>query len=137
MTADDRTGYDLREGAAMIAERAMLPDRVLVRAVTFLYEVPHEPGSNSRYDVLAKGSVDRYGHVSLEPSIPWHGEGRRLRELMNERRADMAEALIDAGLAEWRAVGQGDSELYATQEWLRQLAPALSSLPDGWQAWPA
>lgn len=136
------TGYNIREGSAMIAERAalpdlMLPDRVLVNGVTFQFSVPHELGSNSRYDTVALGSIDRHGHVSIDTPKRWDDDEGEWRANEHERWNRAASYLQEAGLAEWRSVGSGDSELYATAALLKLVQPALAALPDGWQTWPS
>lgn len=111
-----------------------LPTRILVNAVTFHVQVPHESGPHSRYDTKATGSVDRHGHVSLD--IP---PSRRAMSnaAIAEHQADVAEALAEAGLVEWHPIGQGDCELYATPALRHHLEDALAMLPDGWFDWTA
>ena len=107
--------------------------RILTTSVHFLYQ---ERNERDTYDVKAKGLVDLHGHVSIIKPTP------HAREAMEDWQArerakceDMREALVDNGLAEWRAIGAGDSELYATPELMRSLEPALSALPAGWRVW--
>ena len=133
----ERTGYNLREGAAMIAERIdqERDERVLVNAVTFLFEDKTPSGT---YRVLAKGSIDKHGHVDLSPASPWtaaDGSITEYKERVRERCAEMADALIDAEMADWRGIGAGDTELYATPRLLELVAPAHKAMPDGWQPW--
>lgn len=108
--------------------------RLLVNTVGFLLQRQHTTG---RYDVVAAGEVDRFGHISLRPAAPWRPATLAEYEARQaERRSEMAEHLIEEGLAAWRSVGSGDTELYATQEFLRRLAPTLAALPEGWRQWP-
>lgn len=107
--------------------------RVLTNRVTFIVDERQESG---RYDVVAMGSVDRYGEISLDTPAP-HGADtvREYRERQDERRADYAEALTENELAERRSTGPGDSELFATAKFRRMLTPALDALPNGWTPW--
>lgn len=108
--------------------------RILSNSVGFTLHRQYDSGT---YGVAAAGEVDRFGHISLRRMTPHMAATLAEYEArQQERHEEMTEALLDAGLAEMRAVGSGDSELYATQELLRRLAPALAALPRGWQRWP-
>jgi hypothetical protein len=99
-------------------------ERILVNSVGFLYQERTDSGT---YKVLAMGDVDSHGHVSVTP--PARTSTRR-RE---QRAVEMQDHLVDNDLAEWRAVGSGDSELYALPKLMEQVGPALAALPRGWQ----
>jgi hypothetical protein len=135
---------DVKGAQALKARIEAAPDndsrpdvRLLVGSVGFLVQRQHETG---RYDVAAAGEIDRFGHISLRRMVPHkldavsdYGE---YEQWVAGRHDTMTEALLDEGLAEWRQVGPGETELYATQDLLRLVAPALSSLPGDWQRWP-
>ena len=132
---------DVKGAQALRARIAAAPDddsrpdhRLLLHSVGFSLQRQHDTG---RYDIAAAGEVDRFGCITLrrmKPHMPATLADYEARQA--ERLDEMAEHLLDEGLAEWRATGDGDTELYATQEFLRRLAPALASLPSGWQQWP-
>lgn len=67
-------------------------------------------------------TVDRHGYVQLDG-----------RSGDSEHRVESIEFLIEEEVAEWRAIGPEDSELFLTDEWMERFAPALRALPEDWQ----
>lgn len=131
------TGYEIREGSRMIAERVE-PERpevrVLVHSVGFYVQRQHETG---RYDSAAAGEIDRFGHITLRRTKPHMATDLAdYEERVAARHDEMTEALLDEGLAEWRQVGPSETELYATQDLLRLVAAPVAALPRDWQRWP-
>lgn len=107
--------------------------RFIVNAVSFLV---HQRTESGTFTIVAMGQVDRHGHVTLSPPRP-HMPGSLAEhdQRQQDRREEYLEALLDNGLAEYRAVGAGDSELYATPAFMARLRASLRALPDGWQVW--
>lgn len=108
--------------------------RLLLSGISFLVQEEHEPGG--RYDVIAKGTIDGHGHISVLKPTPHRAEGMTdYREREQAKCEAMREALVERGFAEWRNIGAGDTELYATEALYALVAPAITALPSGWTAW--
>lgn len=132
---DVKGAQALKDRLEQTADNDSRPDvRVLVGSVGFMVQRQREGGA---YDAAAMGEIDRFGHISLRRTRP-HGVTTLAEhdERQADRQADMTNALLDEGFAEWRDVGSGDTELYATQDLLKLVAPAIAALPRDWQRWP-
>jgi hypothetical protein len=101
--------------------------KLLMNGVWFTLRVRREQG-----DTTVMGVIDATGHVEVHPLTVHKADWGEWHDVMRGRRDEMHDALVDSGLADWRQVAPGESELYAEPRLLDLVQPALNAMSVGW-----
>jgi hypothetical protein len=79
-------------------------------ATVYLVKIPFKPTHPTRTAVYVE--VDEYGVISIHPYAVWSGHKPKTHQQLME----IYEWLVEWELAEWKAIGPEDSELFATEK---------------------